>query len=149
MTSQRYITMGEQKLKVVLVPAKNEYKLDRNITDFGKLPQIEGQRVYWFMVPHVPQQPDLTYDEQSGKTFSLKIRYTQKLSHDQFIYTPLIPKQDKNKDYGSITITADKPLMLIDEDKHEFEKGHRKYVVEPSDKRGIVVQVAKVTPQIP
>lgn len=134
------IHFGDQKLEVVFV--KKEWEQERDIRDFGSLPQVEGQRVYWFMIPHVPQQPE-------QKEFTLKIRYTQKLAGGKFIYTPLIPKQLEGKDYGSITISADRPLTLIDADKHSFEKDGDKFVVDPSDKRGIIVEVAKVAPKFP
>lgn len=142
------ITLEEQKLDVRFIKKEWEKGSD-DIKAFGELPQLEGQRVHWFMVPHVPQQPALTEKEKGIKKFILKIRYTQKLSHDKFIYTPLIPNEVKQLDYGTITVSADKPLMLIDEDQHVFEKVKRKYVIKPSDKRAIIVQVAKVTPQIP
>lgn len=139
--------LGDQKLDVVFV--KKEWETDRNITDFGVLPQIEGQRVHWFMVPHVPQQPSLTEGEAENKKVMLKICYTQKLSNGKFIYTPLIPKQQKDKDYGDITVSADRPLTLLDADTHRFVSNDDKLVVEPSDKRAIVVEVAKGKANLP
>ncbi len=116
--------------------------VDSNIADFGELPQLEGQRVYWFMVPHVPQYPVLTGNDVT-KDFSLKIRYTQKLSNNKFIYTPLIPKQKKEVDYGSISVSADRKLSLLDSNKHSFVEKEGKLIIDPSDKRAIVVELAK------
>ena len=132
---------GEQELKARFIKAEWE-KSDRNIKSFGELPQLEGQRVYWFLVPYIAQQP-------GQKDFTLGITYKQQLSGDKFIYTPLIPKQMKDHDYGSITLSADRPLKLVDSGKHDFVEKDGKLVVEPSDKRGIVVEAAKVKAKLP
>jgi len=139
-------TMNDQKLDVHFV--EKRWENNYNIKKFGDLPQLEGQRVYWFYVPNLPQFPVTSADDTPRQT-TLKIRYTQKLAGGKFIYTPLIPKQQEGKDYGSITVSADRPLTLIDADKHSFEKDGDKFVVDPSDKRGIIVEVAKVAPKLP
>ena len=79
---------------------------------FGELPQIEGQRVYWFYVSDLPQFPATTAADKPRQT-TLKIRYTQKLSNGKFIYTPLIPKANQvnrqggvSKKFGTITLRA-------------------------------------------
>ena len=115
---------------------------------FGELPQIEGQRVYWFYVSDLPQFPATTAGEKPHQT-TLKIRYTQKLSNDKFIYTPLIPNQKKDQDYGSITASADRKLTLLDSSKHSFVEEEGKFIIEPSDKRAIIVQVVKAGDKLP
>lgn len=117
-------------------------KLDGNIKAFGELPQIEGQRVYWFMVPYLSQKPNQT-------EFTLNITYSQKLTGEKFIYTPLIPNQKKDHDYGSISISADRALSLKDSDKHDFVKKGSKLVIHPADKRAIIVSVAKPAQKLP
>ena len=112
------------------------------VASFGKLPQLEGQEVYWFLVPHVPQQPEKT-------EMTLEIRYNQELSNGKFIYTPLIPGMKKDHDYGSISLSGDRPLTLLDPDKHDFVMDGEKIVVHPSDKRGIVVEVGEVQDKLP
>ena len=139
-------TVDGKKLKVHFVEKnwENNYK----IKSFGKLQQLEGQRVYWFYVSGLPHQPATTAEE-SPRQITLKIRYAQKLSNHKFIYTPLIPNQKKGKDYGSITVSADRKLTLLDSDKHSFVEKGGQYVIDPSDKRSIVVSVDKPTTKIP
>ena len=132
---------GKQVLQARFIKAEWE-KMDSNIKSFGELPQLEGQRVYWYLVPYLAQQP-------GQKDFTLQINYKQELSNDKFIYTPLIPRQKEGHDYGSITLSADRPLKLIDSDKHDFVEKDSKLVVEPNDKRGIVIEAAKVKAKLP
>ena len=139
-------TVDGRKLKVHFV--EKSWENNHNIKAFGQLPQIEGQRVYWFYVSDLPSYPVTTADEKPRQT-TLKIRYTQKLSNNKFIYTPLIPNQKKDKDYGSITVSADRPLRLLDAEKHSYEVAKKKLIIDPSDKRGIIVEVAKPVPKIP
>lgn len=109
----------------------------KTITGPGEMPRLDGQIVHWFVTPghamkHAP-----------GHVITLEMNYTQKLSKGKFIYTPLLPGMKEGHDYGEITIVADRPLKLLDADKHEFaEKGDR-LVVKPSHKRAVVIEVSK------
>ena len=140
------IKMHGKALEVKFI--KKQWESHSDITSFGKLPQLEGQRVYWFLAPHIPQLP-VTNAEDKPQKLLAQIRYTQKLSNGKFIYTPLIPKQKKGVDYGSITVSADRPLKLQNSESHDFIEKDGKFVIEPSDKRGIVVEVATAKPSIP
>ena len=138
---QPTITMDGKALEVVFV--KKEWENARKIREFGEMPQLEGQRVYWFLIPHVAQQPE-------QKELTIKISYKQSLSNNKFIYTPLIPHQKESKDYGGITITADRPYKLVDVEKHSVASPKEGVlVVEPSDKRAIIVECEKVVPKLP
>ena len=139
-------TIDGKKLKAHFIEKK--WESNHHIKRFGEMPQIEGQRVYWFYISDMPQTYITSADDKPRQT-TLKIRYTQKLSGDKFIYTPLIPNQKKGKDYGSITVSADRKLTLLHSEKHDFVEEGGKFIIEPSDKRGIVVKVAKPVPKLP
>lgn len=83
------------------------------------------------------------------KSVTLSIRYTQKLAADKFIYTPLIPKMEKGKDYGSITIAGDRPLRLVDSKSHEFSEKDGKLVVKPADRKAIVIDAGQPVASTP
>ena len=134
------IRMGGKDLDVRFVEKRWEGSLP--VADFGKLPQLEGQEVYWFLVPHVPQQPEKT-------EMTLEINYTQKLSKGKFIYTPLIPGMKKDHDYGSIKLSGERGLTLIDPDKHDYVAQDGKLVVEPAHKRAIVVELVMDGEKLP
>lgn len=113
------------------------------ISSFGEMPQLEGQDLQWFQIHMAPRPRRL------GDRILIEIQYTQKLAWDKFIYTPLIPHQKEGKDYGTISVSADRPLALLDSDKHDFVQEDGKFVVKPSHKRAIVVAAGKVAGKLP
>ena len=183
------ITVDGVKMDIHLV--QKRWENNEDIRKFGQLPQMEGQRVYWFYVNALvrqaapidwelerrharrqaapidwelelkgkrnaepgddePVEVRIAEVEPEPAQLTVKIRYHQKLSKGKFIYTPLIPNQKKDKDYGSITVSADRKLTLLDADKHSFVEEKGKFIIEPSHKHAIVVQAAKeAASQIP
>ena len=111
--------------------------LDPNAGRFGSMPQIEGQKVYWFSVSFSPKL----------KKETVEIHYRQNLAAGKFIYTPLIPKQVEGNLYGSISLAADQPMNLLNPDQHRFKKTDGKIVVEPAHKRAIIVQLGQANDQ--
>lgn len=135
------IEIGGEKLKVEsLEDAEFVGMMAKHY--FGELPRLEGQEVRWFMA-------GLREVTRSDKKFEMKITYKQKLSNHKFIYTPLIPAMNPNKDYGDIKISADRPIRLLDKDKHKFEEKDNTLTVDPHDKRAIVVEAAIVNRKVP
>ena len=105
---------------------------------FGEIQSIPGQKPCWFTatVSADGVKPD------TGKPLKVGMSYSQELSNGAFIYTPLIPKEEKGKDYGSITLSAEGPLTLSDPEKHTFTKDGEKLVVDPHHTRSIIVKAA-------
>jgi hypothetical protein len=81
-----------------------------------------------------------------GDIIQAEITYDQALADGKFIYTPIIPKEEKGKDYGSISISADLPLSLESPKTHEFEEKGRKLIVEPHHLHSIIVRAGSKVP---
>jgi hypothetical protein len=124
------IVLGRKKLTVDHVK-ENERALPR---EFGGLPSIPGQEVHWFRV-HTGVQ------KKSSLPFKLKMSYQQQLARGRFIYTPLIPGMEAGRDYGTITLTSDRPMVLENAAKHQFSGNSSRLVVKPAHKRAIVVRM--------
>ena len=135
------MTMAGKELKVTALRPDIKPKKVSIKQGFGLMPKVEGQRVYWFWT-HVRERNSYKKGETIPDHYTVKIHYKQKLAGGKFIYTPLISKQKEGKDYGSITLSADRPMTLIDAKQHDFKKQGESLVVEPSHKREIVVQLA-------
>ena len=141
------MTLAGKELKVTaLRPDINPKKVSLR-QGFGIMPKVEGQRVYWFWT-HVRERNFYKDGETIPDRYTVKIHYKQKLSEGKFIYTPLISKQKEGKDYGSITLKADRPMTLVDSKEHQFKKEGESLVVEPAHKREIIVELGQ-KPQIP
>ena len=93
----------------------------------------------WFKVSVEPDHAG------RDRTMEAKITYSQALADGKFIYTPIIPKEDKGKDYGSITLGSKSPLSLISATKHTYKEEDGKLIVEPHHLRSIVVSVSSQT----
>ena len=120
----------------VMEPVEPEHD-SKAIASFGDMPQLEGQVVHWFVANrHAVRLPSRT-------VMSLKMEYWQELSNGKFIYTPLLPNMKKDHDYGEITIVADRPLKLLNADKHDFVQKEDRLTVEPFHKRAVVVELGK------
>lgn len=136
------VTHREKELKLDEFwdqPNRKTTILNPNAGRFGTMPQLKGQKVFWFSVSFLPLERKET----------VSIRYRQKLSGGKFIYTPLIPKMKEGEDYGTITVSADRPIRLLDEDGHEFEKDGGTFLIQPAHKRAIVVEVGEVQEKRP
>lgn len=109
-------------------------------TPVRNLPGIDGQSPVWFKatVKKAALQP-----KGAAK---VKITYGQALAGDRFIYTPIIPNQHRNKDYGSITLGSTGTLELEGAEAHKFKKVGGKLIVEPHHLRAIIVKVASAAP---
>lgn len=141
------MTLAGKALKVTaLRPDINPKKVSIS-QGFGVMPKLEGQRVYWFWT-HVRERNFYKEGETIPDRYTIKIHYKQKLAGGKLIYTPLISKQKEGKDYGSISLKADRPMTLIDAKQHDFEKQGESLVVEPSHKREIIVDLGQ-KPQVP
>ena len=110
------------------------------IASFGQMPQLDGQVVHWFKM-RLPRM-QLPVGRMSSM-ITVKMEYWQKLSNGKFIYTPLLPNMKKDHDYGEITIVADRPMKLLDAEKHDFVQKEDRLVVEPFHKRAVVVELGK------
>jgi hypothetical protein len=124
------ILQGRRKLAVDFVN-EDQRALPQ---EFRGLPSIPGQEVHWFRVHTGVQKKSLL-------PFKLRMSYKQALAGGRFIYTPLIPGMEAGRDYGTITLTSDRPLVLENAAKHQFSGNSSRLVVKPAHKRAIVVRV--------
>ncbi len=109
---------------------------------FKEIPKLTGQSPFWFRA--VVSVEDMYAG--TGKKLTIQIHYHQSLANGAFIYTPLIPKQHKSVDYGSISFTADRGMKLQSPKTHVFSEKGDKLIVEPHHARSIIVKMDSVIP---
>ena len=97
-----------------------------------ELPTIKGQQVFWFVTKVRTAEM-----EKSG--MQARIYYEQPLNDGTFIYTPIIPEQVKDRDYGSIHINSDQPLQVLGRNAY-LKDADDTLIFTPSHKEAIIIR---------
>lgn len=100
---------------------------------FGELPTVNGQRPFWF-------EAKVAKHDLQGPCMVVKVYYEQQLADGVFIYTPIIPDQIPDHDYGTISVSADRPIEMVGKNGHRITKVKDALIFQPSHKQAIIVR---------
>ncbi len=102
---------------------------------FEEMPTVKGQRPFWF-------KAYVAKSDLKGSKMLVKIFYEQTLSDGVFIYTPIIPDQLANHDYGTISVSADRPIEVMEKKRLQMSKENNDLAFKPVHKQAIIVRAA-------